>query len=182
MENADTKDEVYEDVYADLGDSVNRLQRTLMASILAMYPNRDELASFTETLCDDIGADAIQVNVILPGKQLTIVSTPDGATTVREIPSQDSLCVLTVSENQPMKIDDMKKSPFLKNHSSKDAWGAWCSAPIRINMQPVGTVCALMGKSRKWTKEDEAMLVATAKSVETTVLDWIQDRGEEKKK
>jgi GAF domain-containing protein len=178
MSNAEDLAKTYREAYDELSPSVERLQRTLMASIMAMYPNREELAVTADFLRDELGVDAIQVNVILPTKQLTIVSRPDQATEIKEIPLDSSLCVLTTSVDRPLYVDDIRNSEFLKDHPAKDDWGTWASAPVRLNAQPVGTVCALDEEAREWSTEDQMLIEASARIIETQVTDWLKSRKE----
>ncbi len=178
MTNAEDLGKTYREAYDELSPAVERLQRTLMASIMAMYPNRDELAVTADFLRDELGVDAIQVNVIMPTKQLTIVSRPDQATEVKEIPLDSSLCVLTTSVNRPLYVNDVKNSEFLKDHPAKDDWGTWASAPVRLNAQPVGTVCALDDEAHEWTQEEQMLIEASARIIETQVTDWLNSRKE----
>lgn len=181
MSRAEDLGPTYHQAFDDLSDSVQKLQRTIMASVMTMYPNRDELSVAADFLRDEINADAIQVNVILSGKQLTIVSAPDGTTSVTEIPIDNSLCVLTVGANTPLHIDNLKENKFLTGQAqSTGDWGSWASAPIRLNNQPVGAVCALGDEPREWSKEDEMLIQATCTIIEKQVTDWLKSRKESK--
>lgn len=178
MTNAELLGKTYRQAYDELSPSVEKLQRTLMASIMAMYPNREELAVTADFLREELGVDAIQVNVILPTKQLTIVSCPDKATEIKEIDLDNSLCVLTTSVDRPLYINDIRNSEFLKDHPAKDVWGTWASAPVRLNSQPVGTVCALDDEAKEWSTEDQMLIEASARIIETQVTDWLKSRKE----
>lgn len=180
MTNAEDLGKTYREAYDELSPSVERLQRTLMASIMAMYPDREELAVTADFLRDELGVDAIHVNVILPKKQLTIVSRPDQATEIKEIPLDSSLCVLTVSVNKPLYVSDIRESEFMKDHPAKDMWGTWASAPVRLNAQPVGTVCALDDEAREWSTEDQMLIEASARIIETQVTDWLKSRKDQR--
>lgn len=162
----------YDTAYDSIKEQVNSLRRELSAMLMAEYPDKDFLVQQAELLQGATQADAVQVNVILHDKQLTIVSQPNSETVTVTIDARNSLCVFTVSGDEPMTISDIRHDPFLEEHPGKDLWGAWASVPVIIAGQSAGTVCTFDNDSRVWTPEDEAMLQRVADSISKAVNEW----------
>lgn len=171
MVDANILGHTYDEAYASVEDSVSKLQRTISAAIFSMFPDRDYLTVQAGEAQHKLGAESVEVNVILDGKQLTIVAMPDGQVEV-SIDDTDSLCVLVAGRNETLKIDNIQNSLIPKDHNAYKAWGSWIAAPIRVGGFAGGTICALEKKPRQWSPTDEALLEQVAERISDEVSRW----------
>lgn len=175
MTQADELGATYDDAFDSIKRSLANLQRQTSAALMAEFPDREYLSVQAERLrleLESEAVEAVEVNVLVDDKQITIVSQPTGVTVNVEIVDKNSLCVLTVGADMPLAVDNLATSPITSSHSARNAWGAWASAPVHIQGYPAGTICALESAPRLWTDQDEAELKAVARTISNTIEEW----------
>ena len=118
------------------------MNRAISSTFLTLYPERDEIAAKVSVDLAKLGVDGIEVQALVNGQQITLVSTPTGAVNII-IRDSDSLCSLVVGSDTTLWVADIADSEFLKGHSAVEKWNAWCAAPIHIYNSQVGPVSAL---------------------------------------
>lgn len=165
---ANNFNEAYDAVRAQVED----LQRQISAGLMAGFPDRDFFSQTAESLRVVLGSESVEVNVLLAGKQITIVSQPSGTIINVAVPDRESLCVLTVGADVPLAVSNISDSPIATTHPAKGVWEAWASAPVRINGHSAGTICALEVDPREWTEDEELELRKAARVIAKRVEEW----------
>lgn len=168
----------YDDAFADVSDSLAGLERAVNAALLTIYPERGVLENVASSARTRTNSDAVEVNALVKGKQITLVAEP-GQPVRATVRDRDSLCVLSVGNDEMLWANDIKNSEMLKDHSVVGKWGAWLSAPIRVNRFPVGSVCALQDTARVWSEEDKQVVDELAKVVGDAVENWSRPNKDE---
>ena len=165
--------ETFTDAYELASVELHNLARTVNAALMLMYPNRDLLVGVAHEVKTSLNSASVEVNVLVNGKQCTLVAMPNRDQVIVSIRDRDSLCVLTVLAGEALKVDDINHEKFLEDHSVKEGpWGSWCSVPIELNGVVVGTVCALEEDARTWDDKDEKVLQHAAEIISKTVENW----------
>lgn len=172
-EARDVVGEDYDAAIAGLRGSIGNMQRLLAGVWMLQYPDTRFLKETAKTLRRSLGSAAVEVNIITEDEQLTIVAEP-GRTSVTVTPIHESLCVLVAGNNQPLQVSDLRHDPIAKNVSKR--WSSWCSVPLHVNGQAIGSVCGLEEeRPRVWSELDEALLNQTAVWIGQAVDDWVAE-------
>lgn len=168
--------EHYDDTFLDIRAKVKELQREMSAMMLADYPNRDLIVTEAEALQNDMGADEIWINVLLEGKQITIVAQPDGSIVSTFLDEEQSLCVFVVGTDEPLAVDNIKEDPFLEGKEIVEKYGSWASVPLTVVGQTAGAVCALNAEPHAWTDEDQDKLERISSRISRIINEWAESR------
>lgn len=164
----------YDAAYHSIKEQLNDLRRQTAAVLLAEFPDRDILVKHAESLRESLGSDGVEVNVLMKGRQFTIISMPSGTTVETSYPDESSLCALSVGADMPLAIRNGHKSSITAGHPMLSTWSAWAAAPVHIQGYAAGTVCALEGEPRDWNQDDERELQRIAEIISSTVEDWAE--------
>lgn len=171
MKQAHDVAETYEQAMAKFSATLDDARRHWAAYMLTEFPDREALLEAAARACQQLSAEAVQVNVIYGGRQVTIASVP--VSPRRVIPSRNSLCVLTVGAGRPLAIDDIESDPITRHHVVRKQWGSWASVPICVDGFPVGTICALDHDAREWVTADQEVMEQIAVDLTKKVQSWV---------
>ena len=172
----------FQEAYEEVQDRLDNLARSVNAALMTMYPDRGLYAEVSREALEELNTSAVEVNVIVGGKQWTMIHIPGGGTAITRIRDIESFCVLPVGYDKTMSTPNVEEDDFFAEHFQKDNpdrdWKAWCSAPIRVNGSPVGTVCALDSEVRDWSDEEAAVLQRASKLIGKAVEGWAEKQRE----
>lgn len=162
----------YESVFDELRESIADMKREWSAGLLCSYPKRGLFLTMADQIRKDLRADAVEVNAIYQGRQLTLAAAPNdhGA----DVPCDNSLCVLTVGAAKPLVQFDIFDG-FLTDHNAvKRKLGSWLSVPLMVHGEAAGTICALQLEPRQWTPEEEDGLADASIHLTNTIETWLE--------
>ena len=90
----------------------------------------------------------------------------------RSVPLSHSLCQHVVSQAAPLRIDDARAAPLVRDNGGVTdlGVGAYLGVPVRSPAGDVlGSLCAIDLEARAWTDDDVASLLATAAAAQAEV-------------
>lgn len=162
----------YDSVFDELRDSITDLKREWSAGLLRSYPDRDYLLTVAQRIRKDLSADAVEINAIHQGRQLTLAAVPNNHGTDAAV--SNSLCVLTVGAAKPLVQFDIFDG-FLTDHEAvKRKLGSWLSVPLMVHGEAAGTICALHLEARQWTPEEEDGLADASVHITNAIEIWLE--------
>ena len=141
--------------------------RALRESGLLDSPREQFFDDVTSDVCQMLGVPISLVTLIAPDKQFFKSAVGLDAETLekRETPIKDSACQYVVKEGSLVKINDVALDPFFRLHQGLHNVnaGAYLGTPLYVFGQPIGSVCAVDTKPRKWTESE---------------IDFLEDKAE----
>ncbi|MEP1935061.1 MAG: GAF domain-containing protein [Paracoccaceae bacterium] len=112
--------------------------------------------------------DSAAVMVTIVGEHDQCVIANDGMSLPSEfrdsMPLDYSICQHTKAMDFPLVIDDAVSHPLLRQNKAFPELGvtSYVGAPIHEGGNPVGAVCAVELKQRRWSKDEVDLMVAAA--------------------
>jgi PAS domain S-box-containing protein len=103
--------------------------------------------------------------ISLVGSERQVFRSAVGLGEVRETPLSHSLCQHVVTTRAPVRIDDVKSHPLVRDDPAVDelAIAAYAGAPIFAEQsQVLGALCAIDAQPRSWTDAEMQTLVELA--------------------
>lgn len=97
---------------------------------------------------------------------------PEPLASERGTPLSHSICQHVVAAGTPLRVDDTRVHPLVRDNPSVTEHGvtAYLGAPIRTPAGAVvGSLCAIAGTPRSWTDEDLELLESLAAVVESEI-------------
>ena len=112
--------------------------------------------------------NSVAVMISLVGDRGQQVIAIDGMTLPDQfqdgVPLDYSICQHTMAMNFPLAIDDAVSHPLLRDNKAFPELGitSYVGAPIHDENKPVGAICAIELKQRRWMTEEVDLMVMAA--------------------
>lgn len=112
-----------------------------------------------------LGPDAVQLNVVTATHQVFIAEYPPPSRWRKPSPLSNSGCREVVLADQTLSVPDTTDHPVMCIMPWAKDWKAYLGAPVYFEDMPVGSLCALGRKTRKWSSTDQSLLESFAEKV-----------------
>ncbi len=148
--------------------------RALRASNLLDSPREKIFEDVTTAICSTLNVPISLVTLIAPDRQFFKSSRglAFDLTLNRATPIEDSTCQYVVKKGGLLVIDDVTADPFFVAHEGLKGVGAgsYLGTPLYVFGQPIGSVCAVDIKPRKWTEVEIDFLQGKANMLAHEVI------------
>ena len=146
----------------------------LRASGLLDSPAEQRFDALTELASRVLNAPVALVSLVDEDRQFfkSCLGLPEPWASQRETPLSHSFCQHTIAAREPLVIEDARRHPALRDNEAIRDLGVIAYAGIPLEGQggqPLGTLCVIDHKPRRWTDEEIELLTGIAKAAAAQV-------------
>jgi hypothetical protein len=151
-----------------------RRLEALAATGLLDSPAEQRFDALTDLASKILKAPVALVSLVDEDRQFfkSCLGLPEPWASQRETPLSHSFCQHAIAARKPLIIEDAREHPVLRdNHAIRDLGViAYAGIPLESrDGQPLGTLCVIDHKPRKWTDQEVELLTGVAKAAAAQV-------------
>ena len=148
--------------------------RALDASELLDSPTEERFEALTQLASRVLHAPVALVSLVDKDRQFfkSCLGLPEPWASERETPLSHSFCQHAIAANEPLIVEDARKHPVLHDNEAIRDLDVIAYAGIPLHSadgQPLGTLCVIDHKPRKWTDDEVELLTSIAHAAETQI-------------
>lgn len=137
-------------------------------------PAEERFDALTTLASRVLGAPVALVSLVAEDRQFfkSCVGLPEPWSSDRESPLSHSFCQHAVAARRPLIVEDARKHPDLLDNEAIRDMGVIAYAGIPLESadgHPIGTLCVIDHKPRRWTDEEVDLLREIARAVTAQV-------------
>jgi hypothetical protein len=151
-----------------------RRLEALRATHLLDSPPEERFEALTQLASRVLHAPVALVSLVDKDRQFfkSCLGLPEPWASERETPLSHSFCQHAIAARKPLIVEDARKHPVLHDNDAIRDLGVIAYAGIPLESadgQPLGTLCVIDHKPRKWTDEEVELLTSIARAVQTQI-------------
>jgi hypothetical protein len=146
----------------------------LHATQLLDTPPEERFEALTQLASRVLHAPVALVSLVDKDRQFfkSCLGLPEPWASERETPLSHSFCQHAIAARKPLVVEDARKHPVLHDNEAIRDLGVIAYAGIPLegpDGQPIGTLCVIDHKPRKWTDDEIELLTSIARAAQTQV-------------